>query len=96
MSDFEGSRPQKPAFQIVEPNPMMGSNAILMMNAAFSRSICDLILNMELSEKDGHLYAFAKGLRRYYYKMSQMYQSKAPGAGEEIVAESLDKARMTG
>lgn len=99
MSDTDTPRSQRPAFQIIDPNPLLGSNSMILMNAAFTRSLCDLILRCQLDPADAHLYAFAKGVRRHYYKMSNMYKAKGAEGEEiqpEIVEERVDTAVAAG
>lgn len=102
MSDIDSPRSQRPAFQIIQPNPLLGSNTMILMNAAFTRSLCDLILRCELAQEDAHLYAFAKGVRRHYYEMSNMYKARAEGEAAqeggqpEIVADKVDSAVTAG
>lgn len=74
--ESENPRRPNPAFHIMEPNPLLGSRSVVVMNAAMSRVLCDLIENTQLSPEQGYLYAFAKRLRAHYFKMSQMYQSE--------------------
>ena len=79
----ESQPDRRPSFNIVEPNPHMQSNVLIMMNPAMSRSICDLIEglaeNKALTDEQAHLYAFAKRLRAHYFEMSKMFAKREAG-----------------
>lgn len=68
-------RPNKPAFHIFQPNPLIGNRTMVILNPAMANSLCNFIETSDISEEDAHIYALAKGVRRYYRRMDEMYQS---------------------
>lgn len=96
MSDSSTSddRRRNPAFHIIEPNPLLGTRAQVVMNKEMCKSLCRLIMQSELDSDERHLYAFAKRLQSHYQRMTQMYQERSEMA-EEMAGAALDTSPQT-